>query len=197
MAVRVTLAEEYRSVAKDIGDYIRCYGGISRMVLAPYAHAALLGTLACYGIWTSNRWFDLPLAVLPALLGFTLAAYALLLGFGDDRFRSFLAERDPEEPAGTRGDPYAHNLLLRISAIFLHFVVVQIVALTLAIFASSHPLASLHVHVKWAYVARTGVAFAGFFMFALSISSSLLAALNIFHATRWYVQFKTEPGQKS
>lgn len=200
MHVWDVIREEYASVFSDLRDYVVYYGGVWRMLLAPYAHAALLGTVVCYGIWHGRLWYETPLQVLPSLLGFTLAAYALLLGFGDDRFRSFLAERDPNEPGTQRGDPFSTNLLLRVSSIFLHFVVVQIVALTMAIVASSHPLAAWHLHVSWAGAARISFAFIGFFMFALSLSSSLLAALNIFHATKWYVRFKTviaAPADKS
>lgn len=190
------LAEEYAAVLSDLWDYARFYGGARRVILAPYTHAALILTLVCLGAWNSGGWADLSLSVLPALLGFTLAAYALLLGFGDDRFRSFLADIGPEDGVTRRRDPFDGNLLLRISAIFLHFVVVQIVAIGLAVIANAHPVAAWHLHLSGAWLWRKAFAFMGFFTFALSLTTAVVAALNIFHATKWYVMYKSEQGKE-
>jgi hypothetical protein len=163
---------------------------------SPYSHFALVVTLICAGAWLSTSWSDLPLAVLPSLLGFSLAAYALLLAFGDDQFRSFLAlpSSDPQKA----NDP---ALLLKVSAIFLHFLVIQIAALTLAIIGHAHPSVTFGLAFGawigadvfqsfWFHVARNAFAFVGFFTFILSIATALAAALNIYHATKWYVEFK-------
>jgi len=182
---------DYLDMFADLSDYFRRYGGIKAFALSPYTLAALLITVVCWGSWRVGSWPDTPLTILPALLGFTLAAYALLLAFGDEKFRAFLAEQQSDF-VGTNvpGD----NALLGISAIFLHFVVVQVVALVLAVIANSHPLATFGglqaTEHSLLHVLRNLYAFVGFFSFVLSLALALAAGLAIFHSARWYVLFK-------
>lgn len=176
----------------DLADYFRRFGGLTAVLLSPYTLMAALITAACWGDWRSSAWPDTPLATLPALLGFSLAAYALLLAFGDENFRAFLAEENVSEP-GT--DVPADNVLLGISAIFLHFIVVQVVALLMAVVAKAHPLATYGgiaaTQSHCLHLLRNIYAAVGFFAFVLSLATALAAALDIFHSTRWYVLFKS------
>ncbi len=185
------LAKEYVVFGRDVISYVRAFG-LMGMFTSPYAHLALLGTLVCRGIWSASDWYATPLAVLPALLGFTLAAYALLLGFGDEKFRSFLADRDPGESAD-HADPVEKNLLVRVSAIFLHFVIVEVVGLAMAVAGFSHPLGAWHIELPHESIIRSIFAFVGVFFFVFSITSALATGFNIFHATKWYVNFKANP----
>jgi hypothetical protein len=146
--------------------------------------------------WQTREWSDLPLQVLPNLLGFALAAYALLLAFGDDKFRAFLAVRQSRRATV---DQFQDSLLLKVSAIFLQFVLIQIIALLLAIVSHAHILSTLQgitpissaTYHSWAvHLIRNVYAAFSFFMFVLSITTSASAAFNIYHATRWYVDYK-------
>jgi hypothetical protein len=194
---KVSLYSEYSDLWHDVRVYFACYGGVPKIIYSPYTHFALLLTLICWGQWHSTDWTAIPLSVLPALLGFTLAAYALLLGFGDESFRKFLASSGKPEQTGR--DATSETTLMGVSAIFLHFVVVEIVALLCAIVGAANPLASL----GWSEAVAHGLAgirlgpqfphlafaFIGLFAFYLSILMALAAAIDIFHATGWYVQY--------
>jgi hypothetical protein len=175
----------------DLADYFRRFGGLPAVMFSPYTLVAALITAVCWGDWRSSGWADAPLAMLPALLGFSLAAYALLLAFGDENFRAFLAE---EHASQSRTDVPEDNVLLGISAIFLHFIVIQVVALLMAVVAHAHPLTTFGgidaTQNHYLHTLRNIFAAIGFFTFVLSLATALAAALDIFHSTRWYVLFK-------
>jgi hypothetical protein len=178
----------YKTIGHNISDFFARSGGWGALVRSPYVHISLALTLVCYGAWRNGKWSDLPIAVLPALLGFTLAAYALLLAFGDEQFRAFLANcRDD----GVEPNAPAENALLSVSAIFLQFVVIQAVALLFAIIGHSHPIGTLfpQMHSTVIQIARNIFSCMGYFLFMLSISLSIAAGINIYHTTRWYVDF--------
>ena len=193
----VTLRSEYRDLFRDLHSYVVCYGGFRKVAYSPYTHLALLTTLACWGKWHGTNWTGTPLLVLPALLGFTLAAYALLLGFGDESFRKFLAGNG--EPDREGHDATTESTLMGVSAIFLHFVIVEIVALICAIVGEANPFTALgwssgiggvlsHVGLPTGTPHRV-FAFFGLLAFNLSIFMALAAAIDIYHATGWYVRY--------
>src|SRR5947207_15899152 len=91
---------------------------------------------------------------------FTLAGYAMLIAFGDERFKALLTAPSAEHPA---------SAFMAINATFMHFLVVQIVALLVAIVAKSRPFSSFdeifHVGPAFAsyYTARPAIVYAGWF----------------------------------
>lgn len=197
-----TLATEYSGFAKDLRLYVSEYGGLRKVALSPYTHLAIITTIVCFAKWHGENWTAIPLAVLPALLGFTLAAYALLLGFGDESFRALLALNDlPEEPSqgATKG-----NMLMGVAAVFLHFVVIEVVALICAIVGEATPLSAFGlsaaaakvlalIHIPSGVTPHRIFAFCGLLAFNLSVFTALAAALNIFHVVGWYVEYINRP----
>ena len=181
----------YCDMWSDFADYFRRYGGIREVVRSPYVLISVLITAACWGSWRGSDWQEMPLAVLPALLGFTLAAYALLLAFGDERFRAFLASVATSDVDKNAAD---NNALLLISAVFVHFIVIQVAALLLAVVAHTHPLLAFGgisaTQIPCLHALRNAYAFVGFVFFVLSIAMALVTGLNIYRATTWYVRFK-------
>ncbi len=101
--------------------YWRLYGGWRSIFTSPYFLAALLLTLACHGIWVKSGWWDTTISVMPNLLGFTLAAFALMVGIGGERFLLLIA--------GDVDGPSEYSILI---ASFLHFILVQCSSLVLA-----------------------------------------------------------------
>lgn len=195
--------EEYEYVFHDVFDYFRRSGSWGALLCSPFTHLALVVAILSGTFWHAKDWSELPLQVLPNLLGFALAAYALLLAFGDDKFRAFLAVRQSQRKTV---DPFHDSLLLKVSAIFLQFVLIQILALLLAIIGHVHPLSTLHAATAIpdavyaslpVRAARDCFAAFSFFVFVLSITTSASAAFNIYHATRWYVDYKVHEADDS
>jgi hypothetical protein len=192
------LREEYKSFFGDLRSYWSCYGGMTRVLATPYTPIAIFVTLASWRSWHAPGWYSTPLSVLPSLLGFTLAAYALLLGFGDEGFLKFLAVTDGTTSARTEEKHI--SVLTSVSAIFLHFVVVEVLALLLSIIGSAvWPVPSNDAAYYQMSTWQLTFACIATIMFDLAVVLGLAAALNIYHATRWYVQYHraVDAAQKS
>lgn len=105
--------------------YWRAYGGSRSLFSSRYLLLALAILPLTWGTWSKELWWDTVIGVLPNLLGFTLGGFAIFIGFGDERFKQSLAE--PED------DPSAPSVYLEFCATFVHFILVQVVALLLAV----------------------------------------------------------------
>jgi hypothetical protein len=105
--------------------YWIAYGGVSALFSSRYLLLAVLILPLTWGTWSKDGWYDIVIGVLPNLLGFTLGGFAIFIGFGDERFKQSLAA--PEDEAGTP------SVYLEFCATFVHFILVQVVALLLAV----------------------------------------------------------------
>jgi hypothetical protein len=74
-------------------------------------------------MWQTDTWWDLAFEILPSTMGFSLAAFAVLLAFGNEDFLRVLSQR----PQGK-----TKSALDGTSAAFFHFIVIQVLALLFA-----------------------------------------------------------------
>ncbi len=179
-----------------VKSYWRTYGGLSAFMKSPFTHIAVLIEVFCIPIWVERSWPDFVLLFLPPILGFTLAGYALVFAFGDDFFRKIMAgsHRQPGQPV----------FYTQISATYLHFIIVQVVAIAFAVIAKADPgrpifhwlvshNSSLAVYHDTAR--NLGYALAGFAFLpaALALTNSLAAAFAINSVIRLYVDLYSKP----
>ena len=180
---------QYRSLARIIRAYWGTYGGLRAVAKSPYAHASLLLTLLTWPSWSVPGWWDQPMTVLPNMLGFTLGGYAMLMAFGDERFKRFLT-------GPKRGEsPYSG-----ISSTFLHFLILQGLALLCAVVAKSRPfsgtawldkLFSVYPLISAARIYFTQVLWAmAFFLFIYAILSAIAASFAVFRVSIWYEDYQ-------
>jgi len=162
------LPRQYRSTAKSFGLYWRIYGGLKGLLCSPYLLASLAISLASYPIWIyekTTQWYSLSVSALPNLLGFTLAGYTIIIGFGDGKFRDALRG---DGPNGTTS-PF-----MILNGAFVHFLVVQILALISGIVGTSWEI-------------KTGViAWFGFFMLIYAIFAGLAAVMAVLNVANWF-----------
>jgi len=171
---------QYSGVAKIFREYWLAYGGLRALLGSPYLHAAGLLLLLTQSLWLHAPWWRQSFFVLPSLLGFTLGGFAIFLGFGDAKFRAVLAEQEPEE---------AVNAYVGLCATFVHFILVQAIALIAAILAAAW----------WSEVAVTnggagGVTrgihgMIGYGLFLYAIILTIAAAMHVFRIARIYATF--------
>lgn len=157
-------------------DYWTIYGGFKAVVASPYFWAAVVACVALWPLWLFGDWWNLVLSVLPNLLGFSLAGYAIFLAFGNDRFREFLSQCKVGKSSA----------FLAITTTFMHFVIVQILALGLALLAKSGaaapaPAGAVFVPLVWARFPLWGL---GFLTFCYTLTTSLAALIAIFRLVR-------------
>lgn len=158
------------------------YGGAGALLRSPYLYAALLIAPLCWGTWSAPNWWDTVISVLPNLLGFTLGGFAIFVSFGDARFiASLAAEAD---------DTAQPSVYREFCATFVHFILVQVVALILAIVTKG-----MWFHASFPdYIAKAlpianmvwgGLCY-GVFLYALT--SVVAIALHVFRISTMYEQ---------
>ncbi|OQY20097.1 MAG: hypothetical protein B6I36_02310 [Desulfobacteraceae bacterium 4572_35.1] len=159
--------EQFLHFKKSLCIYWATYGGFKSLIASPYLFIALLISMACAPYWASERvntWHALSLLTLPNLLGFTLGGYAMLIAFGDEKFRNLIS-------GSTKGkiSPF-----MALNGAFVHFVIVQVVALSIALFGSAWSL-------------NTGcIAFIGFTCFVYSLLTAVAAVLAVLRVAGWF-----------
>lgn len=173
----------YKGVAGIFVRYWRAYGGAKALVSSPYFHVALLLTAITWGYWSKPLWWDQVIGVLPNLLGFTLGGFAVFLGFGDEKFRALLAGADEDEPDKP-------SLYVSLCATFVHFIIIQILALLYAILSKSW-----WFFYEWPAPIRALIpclnmlgGAIGYSLFLYSVTSILAATMHMFRIATWYEQ---------
>lgn len=168
-------------VADIYQQYWHAYGGRRELLRSPYLRGALVFLALTVPFWAFADWWEQVIAVIPSLLGFTLGGFAMFLGFGDEKFRALLAE--PDEDA-----PDAPSLFVGLCATFVHFILIQSLALSFAVvakawafpFAWPHPLDA----VVWGLSLLCSAVGYGLFLYA--IASMLAATMYVFRVATWY-----------
>ncbi len=186
------MIKQYKGVFEVFNSYWSAYGGLWALLCSPYLHVAavLLGLTAQF--WMAPRcdvagqcagWWEQSIAVLPNLLGFTLGGFAIFIGFGDEKFRSLLAEPDPDDKP---------NAYVGLCATFVHFILIQAFALLAAIAAKG-----LWFYAPWAAPIRDALPWMnavggalGYGLFLYALTSILAATMHVFRIARMYAVFQ-------
>ena len=122
--LKAKIVEEYKFLSKDISDYFIYFGPIRDILYTPYFHLAVI-TALFISLFSQcpNGWSSIALSVLPNILGFSVGGYAIIITFGDDEFRKFLAKTTTND---------GKSILLVINGAFMHFIISQTLAIFLA-----------------------------------------------------------------
>lgn len=183
--------KQYKGVAAIFKVYWAAYGGLGALLRSPYIHLSLVCLALTWNTWWAPTcvtgggcaaWWDQNLSVLPNVLGFTLGGFAIFIGFGDEKFRALLAEDD--------GAPV--NAYVALCATFVHFIVVQALALLVAVLAKAW-----WFYAPWmdglrpALPILNGLGGAiGYGLFLYALCSVLAATMHIFRIAHMYARFQ-------
>mgnify|MGYP003109992012 FL=1 len=180
------IREAYAEPHKNLSDYWRAYGGWSALFFSPYLHLSLVGAVILAPLWHRASWWDTPISITPSLIGFTIGAYAILVAFGDENFRSKLAGKVENEDG--EDSPY-----MMVSASLLHAILVQMLALFLAIGFKAYKLKTVALVLCWqAWPANfislvlLFVNYLSFVLFCYGLLSVIAASFTIFRVASWY-----------
>lgn len=183
--------------------YWRCYGGWRAITASPYFIAALVITILLFPAWIRAEWWTTVIQILPNIVGFSIGGFAIWLGFGDEKFKALIAEKDFENDIS----PY-----MEVSATFTHFVLVQVAAILAAVGGAAFLDTDNSLSIV-GYLASLGPAFAtpaavvqavygffGFLLFTYAIGTAVAAVFAIFEVAGWFDKYKAVtigvPGQK-
>lgn len=167
------------------GSYWKSYGGFAELFRSIYFIVPLALTALTFGTWTTASWFVDPIGALPNLLGFSLGALTLFLCFGSDQFREFMGSL-----RGSSGDS---NSYVDITTTFVHFIVVQCIALMVAFVlkaAYAIPFPAWAADIPYASDVNAAVRqlswLLGYWLFLYALALSLAAVMAMFLVVRMY-----------
>lgn len=173
---------------KNLAKYWKLYGGFAALVRSLYFRVALGFTVLSFPLWMENAWVETAFSVLPSLLSLSLAGYAILISFGDDKFKRLLAGSTAENGRA----PF-----LEINATFVHFIVVQTLAVLSALLMKAWTAVATTGSVRyslilwlydhhWLPVLKYPFAAFAFFLFVYGIILIVAAALSVFQIGQWF-----------
>lgn len=103
--------------------YFKVYGGWKSIFTSPYFYGGVAATVIGLSFFQKAQWWDTVLSVVPGMIGFSIAAVAIFFSLSGSELREILAgEEDGESSA-----------FMDFMAMFTHFIVVQVVALSLGL----------------------------------------------------------------
>lgn len=115
------MVEKMSSAAK----YWKWYGGAAAVFRSRYFGMAIIVAILGYLIsLLHSAWWDVFLSIIPNLLGFSIGAYALVIGLGNEKFLLIITGSSAKDKASA--SPF-----LSVSATFVHFIIVQTIAIFL------------------------------------------------------------------
>lgn len=111
----------------EVNGYWKAYGGFKAIIRSRWMWLSILLTSALYPLWSLQDWSSLVLGILPSLLGFSIGSMAIIFVFPSTALFKFIA---------WEGNSY----YIEIAARFVHFVLIQLTAILLALFAHTYHL---------------------------------------------------------
>lgn len=170
--------------------YWHAYGGTKALLRSYYLWFSVFASLALYRLWSTPGWWDLVFSIVPSLLGFSLGGFALWIAIGDDSFRKFIAEKET---------PTEVSIYSGVNANFVHFIVLQVIAVISALVAkaTNFTLQPEHIFIRiageWYYVLTSIFTYFGFLLFIYALVSALAAVMGLLRVTfmyETYINFK-------
>jgi len=191
---RGSLSSSYSAAFQIFSSYWKDYGGIRALATSPYFHAALVFTAVATPFWLEGNWWDVSLDFLPSALGFSLAAFAMILAFGNETFISVMA---------TKAKGRDKAAFQRVSNAFFHFLVVQFFAFLSAFLCKAYfrtpsewlvnLLNKFHINID-VFVTFTHVFWGvSFLLTSYSIMCGLTASVRVYRLANSFVKVMNSP----
>jgi hypothetical protein len=180
-------------IPSGLRDFWSDFGGLRAQFATPYFWAAVVASAALYPLWTKPGWWQLALDMIPSLLGFSLGGFAIFLAFSNERFLSLIAGNAPDDKNGELS-PY-----IQFANPFMHFIVVQLAALGIALFALSMSKISPPIDTtlqQWNEAARFVLWGFGFLLLTYSMFTALAATAGIYDLVKVFDAVHTDARSK-
>jgi hypothetical protein len=181
-----SIKSSYSDVGALLADYFSAYGGKKALLLSPYLHFSILLCALSFPFWTFEDWEALVFSIIPAMLGFTIATFAIVISLGTSKILRVLLEKDDDEK---------HSVIIQVAATFAHFSLVQICMLLLAFLSKSGlptlilqhfvPTEVFSSKANLREIVYLSLKAFGFFFFLYAITLSIAAVLGLFRITNW------------
>ena len=173
--------------------YWQSYGGMRALFYSPYLHVTVILSSIMWPIWTQADWWDLVINILPSVVGFSLGGYAIFTAFGDEDFKhaiSGIVDKNKKKE---------YSPFIKANASFLHFIIIQLISLFLAVIAKARFYESLPDGIKCLLEETLTIKgffiiegfkilfwFSSFSLFVYALSLAFAATFAIFRMARWF-----------
>jgi hypothetical protein len=168
--------------------YWAAYGGFRALVKSPYLWVSIVITGLAYPFWQQPSWWDVPLQAMPNVLSFSLGGFAICLAFGDEKFRALIAGVKSSQSPG-------HSPYITFSATFIHFILLQIACIVVALLAKAWHSATSPALLKSVApaieIAKPYFWGFGFFLFVYSLMAAIAATMAIFVIVRSFDKYQS------
>lgn len=161
------------------------YGGLSALFRSIYVRISILVTAVAWRSSLSELWVEYSVSILPNIIGFSIAAIAIITVIGDDGFRRRMSQVNT-----------LHNEesdLTVMLASFVWFIFIQIIAILFAIIFQSKPIPFYSNLCKndcilWNEYVNASFSFVGMFLFIYSLFLVIASVFMTFHLFRMYIR---------
>lgn len=171
--------------------YFEAYGGLNAIVASGYFWVAVVLTALCYKYFGKADWWGLVLDVIPGLVGFSIAGVAIFVSLGSDKLRASIAGK---VPGNDDSSPFVDFM-----AMFTHFIVVQLLALLVAVVSKAlynSPVAPSGMYVEFAEALKGPFWFVGGLLFIYATLLCVALALEIYRLAEMIDQFQTRENER-
>lgn len=159
-----------KPAVKTFRTYWALYGGHRALLGSPYLYFALLFSVITAPYWLSSdqdgsrAWAQTAIDTIPSMLGFSMGGMAIMLAFSNAEIFKAITQN---------GSP--NSFFVTVVANFFHFILVQTIAVLLALLCKAYPndFTSFCGYFAFSYAILVGVATAG----------QLLGTAQIFNAS--------------
>ncbi|MCE6082878.1 MULTISPECIES: hypothetical protein [Acinetobacter calcoaceticus/baumannii complex] len=164
-------------MSKTLKKYWQSYGGFKALMKSPFLWLSFLMTIISYEFFLDEKWLDIPISMLPSLLGFNLASYSVWLAFGNHKLNKILSKLKEGQ---------LHSRYMEVNSSFIHFILAQILCLILVVLLKTNSLnniiylpnlACFNFYMKFLEYGQIFINGFIFFLFCYCLFSMLAAVL--------------------
>lgn len=172
--MKIEIASFIRKISKGPGKsfliYWNAYGRKNALLASLYFWTSLfLAFLIIFvDIFKENtwQWQKDVISIIPTVFGFSVGGFAILIGFGNEKFREKMCYKKKDKN---------FSIYIKVNAAFFHFIFVQFSCLFYTILVTS-----LNIHNIFPFN------FFGIFIFIYAIFTILAIAFAILRLARWF-----------
>ena len=155
--------------------YWKIFGGNKALFTSPNLYIAILLSGLSYRFY-NQAWYDLPIGIVPNILGFTLGGYAVILSFGGEGFYKVISMKLKED--GDKPTPF-----MTFNGAFVHFIVIQILTLLYSLIGKVFCFSGI-------------LGFIGVFFMYYTVLTALAAVFAIMNLAHWFEELSNHNNKK-
>ncbi len=171
-------------MAEGAPSYFKVYGGWRAIFRSYFFYAGVSAAVLGWSFFSKANWWDTVISVVPGMVGFSIAAVAIFFSLSGSELRKILAGEDAGESSA----------FMDFMAMFTHFIVVQVIALSLALlskFAYAVPSPPAKCCQEIVEILRAPFWLAGGIVFCYGIALCFAVAVEVYRIARIVDAYQT------